>query len=112
MITHPGQRNRDRRGRESLGRGRHGLDDPGLFGSPDLPPYAAAGRAQDLYHLPPSFVSVGGADGFRDESVDFALRLSQAGVATELHLYPGAPHGITATHQDQVNADLLAFIKA
>lgn len=24
--------------------------------------------------------------------------------------YPGAPHGITATHQDQVNADLLAFI--
>ncbi|MER9427539.1 alpha/beta hydrolase [Mesorhizobium sp. M0074] len=25
--------------------------------------------------------------------------------------YPGAPHGITATHQDQVNADLLAFIK-
>jgi non-heme chloroperoxidase len=25
--------------------------------------------------------------------------------------YPGAPHGITATHQDQVNADLLAFLK-
>ena len=24
--------------------------------------------------------------------------------------YPGAPHGITATHQDQINADLLAFI--
>jgi non-heme chloroperoxidase len=26
--------------------------------------------------------------------------------------YSGAPHGITATHQDQVNADLLAFLKA
>jgi len=26
--------------------------------------------------------------------------------------YPGAPHGITATHQDQINADLLAFIKS
>jgi non-heme chloroperoxidase len=25
--------------------------------------------------------------------------------------YPGAPHGITATHQSQVNADLLAFLK-
>jgi len=25
--------------------------------------------------------------------------------------YPGAPHGITATHQDQLNADLLGFIK-
>jgi non-heme chloroperoxidase len=26
--------------------------------------------------------------------------------------YPGAPHGITATHQDQINADLLAFLTA
>jgi non-heme chloroperoxidase len=26
--------------------------------------------------------------------------------------YSGAPHGLTATHQDQVNADLLAFLKA
>ncbi|AIF48180.1 alpha/beta fold hydrolase [Dyella japonica] len=25
--------------------------------------------------------------------------------------YPGAPHGMTSTHQDQVNADLLAFLK-
>lgn len=25
--------------------------------------------------------------------------------------YPGAPHGITATHLDRINADLLAFIK-
>jgi non-heme chloroperoxidase len=26
--------------------------------------------------------------------------------------YPGAPHGLTATHQDQVNADLLAFVQS
>ena len=26
--------------------------------------------------------------------------------------YPGAPHGLTATHQDQVNADLLVFLRA
>jgi non-heme chloroperoxidase len=26
--------------------------------------------------------------------------------------YPGAPHGMTTTHQDQVNADLLAFLKS
>jgi non-heme chloroperoxidase len=25
--------------------------------------------------------------------------------------YPAAPHGLTATHQDQVNADLLAFLE-
>ena len=26
--------------------------------------------------------------------------------------YPGAAHGLTATHQDQVNADLLAFLRS
>jgi non-heme chloroperoxidase len=26
--------------------------------------------------------------------------------------YPGAPHGITATHQDEVNAELLAFLRS
>src|SRR5574341_227162 len=26
--------------------------------------------------------------------------------------YPGAPHGITATHQDRVNADLLEFLRS
>ena len=25
--------------------------------------------------------------------------------------YPGAPHGLTATHQDRVNADLLEFVR-
>ena len=26
--------------------------------------------------------------------------------------YPGAPHGLTATHQDKVNAELLAFLRS
>jgi non-heme chloroperoxidase len=26
--------------------------------------------------------------------------------------YPGAPHGITATHQDKINAELLAFLRS
>lgn len=29
-----------------------------------------------------------------------------------LKVYPGAPHGLTATHKDQVNADLLEFMGA
>ncbi|WP_085729322.1 alpha/beta fold hydrolase [Pseudomonas sp. R37(2017)] len=28
-----------------------------------------------------------------------------------LKIYPGAPHGLTDTHKDQLNADLLAFLK-
>jgi non-heme chloroperoxidase len=29
-----------------------------------------------------------------------------------LKVYPGAPHGLTTTHKDQFNADLLAFIRS
>jgi non-heme chloroperoxidase len=29
-----------------------------------------------------------------------------------LKVYPGAPHGLASTHKDQLNADLLAFLKA
>jgi acetyl esterase/lipase len=67
-----------------------------LFGSADVPAYAAAARAEDLSGLPPAYVCVGTADGFRDEDVDYATRLNQAGVPTELHVHPGAPHGVAA----------------
>ena len=64
-----------------------------LSGGADVAYHAAPARAEDLTGLPPTFVMVGGVDGFRDEDVDYALRLSRAGVPTELHVYPGAPHG-------------------
>ena len=37
--------------------------------------------------------AVGTIDGFCDEDIAYAQRLNQAGVPTELHVYPGAPHG-------------------
>jgi non-heme chloroperoxidase len=43
---------------------------------------------------------------------DSALKSAQLIKGAREIYYPGAPHGITATHQDQVNADLLAFIKS
>jgi acetyl esterase/lipase len=64
-----------------------------LYGTDKVPYHAAPARAVDLTGLPPSFVSVGTVDGFRDEDIDYAMRLNQAGVPTELHVYPGAPHG-------------------
>jgi acetyl esterase/lipase len=64
-----------------------------LYGG-DVPAYAAPARATDLTGLPPALVIVGGADGFRDEDIDYALRLNQSGVPTELHVLPGAPHGV------------------
>jgi acetyl esterase/lipase len=71
-----------------------------LYGRDDVPPTAAAARATDLAGLPPAFVSVGAVDGFRDEDVDYALRLNQAGVPTELHVYPGACHGFNLLAPD------------
>ena len=54
--------------------------------------YAAPARAQDLAGLPPTFIDVGTVDLFRDEDIEFATRLMQAGVPTELHVSPGAYH--------------------
>jgi acetyl esterase/lipase len=65
-----------------------------LHGRDDVPVYAAAARAGDLSGLPEAYVCVGGADGFRDEDILYAMRLYDAGVPTELHVYPGAPHGV------------------
>ena len=62
-------------------------------GGPDVSPYAAASRATDLTGLPPAYIPVGALDLFIDENIEYAQRLIQAGVPTELHVYPGAFHG-------------------
>ena len=54
--------------------------------------YAAPARATDLSGLPPLFMDVGDMDLFRDEDVEFAGRLLQAGNPLEFHVYPGAYH--------------------
>jgi acetyl esterase/lipase len=62
-------------------------------GGDDVSPYAAATRATDLRRLPPAYIPVGALDLFIDENIEYAQRLIQAGVPTELHVYPGAFHG-------------------
>lgn len=62
-------------------------------GGPDVSPYAAPARATDLSALPPAFIDVGSAETFRDEAVDYAQRLWQAGGQAELHVWPGGFHG-------------------
>lgn len=64
-------------------------------GTADVPAYAAASRAKDLSGLPSAFIACGALDLFVDENLDYARRLVHAGVPTELHVYPGAPHGFT-----------------
>jgi acetyl esterase len=59
----------------------------------DVPPAAAPARAADLSGLPPAYLCIGDVDGFLDENLAYAGRLSSAGVPVELHVYPGVIHG-------------------
>lgn len=62
-------------------------------GGPDVPSYAAPARETDLSGLPATYLDTGDLDIFRAEIVGHAARLAAAGVPTELHVYPGCPHG-------------------
>jgi acetyl esterase/lipase len=62
------------------------------LGGQPATPYTAPARMVDLSGLPPTFIDVGDRDMFLDEDVDFANRLQEAGVPTELHVYAGAYH--------------------
>lgn len=66
----------------------------------EVSPYAAPARAEDLSGLPPAYIEVGALDIFRDEDIDYAKRLFQAGVETELHVHPGAVHAFESFAPD------------
>jgi acetyl esterase/lipase len=62
-------------------------------GRQDVSIYAAPARATDLSGLPRTYMDCGSAETFRDEAIDYAQRLSQAGVSVDLHIWGGAYHG-------------------
>ncbi len=62
------------------------------YGTADVHPYCAPGRATDLTGLPDTFVALAQFDLLRDEGIDFARRLTAAGVPVDLHLYARAFH--------------------
>ncbi len=76
-----------------------------LFETDSIPAYAAPTRATDLSGLPPAYISVGTLDIFLDEDLEYARRLIEAGVPTELKVYPGGPHGFDSPRMNQ-NAEL------
>jgi acetyl esterase len=66
------------------------------LGSAPASPYAAPARADDLGDLPPAYIASAEFDPNRDEAIDYAQRLLQAGVSVELHQWCGTFHGSQA----------------
>jgi acetyl esterase/lipase len=54
---------------------------------------AAPARGADLAGVPRTLITCSELDPLRDEAIDYAVRLMRAGVATELHVFPGTCHG-------------------
>jgi acetyl esterase/lipase len=82
----------------------------------NVSPYAAPARATDLRGLPATYLMVGGLDLLRDENIEFAQRLLQAHVPTELHVYPGAFHGCermvpTAEISQRATSEYIAVLR-
>jgi len=63
------------------------------YGTEKVSPYAAPTRMKDLAALAPATMLTGELDLFVDENVQYAQRLMQSGVPTELHVYRAAHHG-------------------
>jgi acetyl esterase/lipase len=61
-------------------------------GSAKVPYGASPSRVDKLAGLPPAFIGVGAIDLFVDEDVEYARRLIDAAVPTELLVVPGAYH--------------------
>ncbi|GBE63789.1 alpha/beta hydrolase [Mycobacterium sp. MFM001] len=66
------------------------------------PPSADAvpARHTELGGLPAAFITCSEVDPLRDEALDYAARLLRAGVATELHVFPGTCHGFDSLLPD------------
>ncbi|OYX54436.1 MAG: hypothetical protein B7Y93_06235 [Micrococcales bacterium 32-70-13] len=58
---------------------------------------AVPARRTDLSGLPAAWIGVGTLDLFHSEVVEYARRLTEAGVECELHVIPGAYHGFDAS---------------
>jgi acetyl esterase/lipase len=63
-----------------------------LYGSIDVPAYAAPARAGDYKNLPPTLTFVGSIEPFHSETVEYIRNLQQSGVPTHFKVFDGGFH--------------------
>jgi acetyl esterase len=68
---------------------------------------AVPARRTQLDGLPPTLITCAEIDPFRDEAIDYALRLLHAGVSTELHVFPRTCHGFDSLLPDWSGSERL-----
>ena len=78
------------------------------LGSAPASAYAAPARAGDLSGLPAAYVATAEFDPNRDEAIEYARRLLQAGVPVELHQWAGTFHGSQAVVSAEVSQRQMA----
>lgn len=71
-------------------------------------PYAAPAREGNLAGLPPAYISTAELDPLRDEGIQYANRLMEAGVPVELHNFPGTFHGSQVVTTARVSQQMYA----
>lgn len=64
-----------------------------LFGTDNVPAYAAPLRGEDFNNLPPAIGFVGGIDPLRDDAVEYFAQLKKAGVPVHFRIFEGGYHG-------------------
>ncbi len=82
-----------------------------LFGTEDVPYYAAPARAENYNDLPPAATFVGELEAFRDETVQYVENLRKAGIPVEFEIYKGCFHAFdTMCPKAEVSKKAITFI--
>jgi non-heme chloroperoxidase len=85
----------------------------GLKGAFDcIKAFSETDQTEDLKRFDRPTLIIHGDDDQIVPIADSALLSSKLVKDATLKVYPGAPHGLTFTHKEQFNADLLAFLRS
>ncbi|MFL5657200.1 MAG: alpha/beta fold hydrolase [Ktedonobacteraceae bacterium] len=85
----------------------------GLKGAFDcIKAFSQTDQTEDLKRFDIPTLIIHGDDDQIVPIADSALLSSKIVKGATLKVYPGAPHGLTLTHKEQFNADLLSFLKS